>query len=60
MEYNEVCKCLENDPELLAFVNHLQIERSVFKDYCASLKALIDFVNLYLNDKDDAPEALFT
>jgi len=31
MEYDEVCKCLENDPELLAFVKHSQTKSATGK-----------------------------
>ncbi|MPL77704.1 hypothetical protein SDC9_23561 [bioreactor metagenome] len=42
MEYDEVCKRLENDPELLAFVNHLLTENYELKKYCASLERQIN------------------
>ena len=41
MEYDEVCKRLENDPELLAFVNHSLTENDELKTYCASPEARI-------------------
>ena len=42
MEYDEVCKRLENDPELLAFVNHILTEKYELKKYCASLERQIN------------------
>ena len=41
MEYDEVCKRLENDPEVLAFIKHSQTEKYELKEYCASLEARI-------------------
>ncbi|MDE4908975.1 hypothetical protein L0665_10185 [Methanogenium marinum] len=41
MEYDEVCNRLENDPELLTFVNHSLTENYELKTYCASPEARI-------------------
>ena len=49
MEYDEVCKRLEHDPELLAFVNHLLTENFELKKYCASLEARIAELERQIN-----------
>ncbi len=49
MEYDEVCKRLENDPELLTFVNHILTENYELKKYCASLEARIAELERQIN-----------
>ena len=49
MEYDEVCKRLENDPEVLAFIKHSQTEKYELKEYCASLEARIAELERQIN-----------